>query len=180
MKVKTYIDAEIFLRNTYVELESNEAANSLMLGICGQLIHHPERVKAAPVSENGWGWKWSDTCGDNDSAPQPGWSKDGYTLQRWAQDKRWKLYDDGRFFDVRVDVLEENPVTLGECNSEAEETRQQLKSVLDRMHWFMGCTVIQNLVFLKASVCHEYSLTEWVKKWDFHRSTWKTGVILGA
>ncbi|MBC8231469.1 GNAT family N-acetyltransferase [bacterium] len=48
MKVNTYIDAEIFLRNTYIELESNEAANSLMLGICGQLIRHPERVKAAP------------------------------------------------------------------------------------------------------------------------------------
>jgi len=47
MKVNTYIDAEMFLRNTYIELESNEAANSLMLGICGQLIHHPERVKAA-------------------------------------------------------------------------------------------------------------------------------------
>jgi len=66
--------------------------------------------------------------------PLPGWSKDGYTLQRWAQDKRWKLYDDGRFFDVRVDVLEENSITLGECNLEAEEARQKLQSVLDRMH----------------------------------------------
>jgi len=66
--------------------------------------------------------------------PLPGWSKDGYTLQRWAQDKRWKLYDDGPFFDVRVDVLEENSITLGECNPEAEEARQKLQSVLDRMH----------------------------------------------
>ena len=48
MKVRTYSDAEIFLRNTQVELESNEAANSLMLGVCGQLVRHPERVKATP------------------------------------------------------------------------------------------------------------------------------------
>lgn len=46
--VRTYIDAERFLRNTQAELESNEAANSLILGVCGQLVRHPERIKAAP------------------------------------------------------------------------------------------------------------------------------------
>lgn len=48
MKARTYGDAESFLKNTQTELEANEAANSLMLGICGQLIRHPQRVKAAP------------------------------------------------------------------------------------------------------------------------------------
>ena len=48
MDVRNCVDAEVFLRNTKRELESNEAANSLMLGICGQLLRHPERVKAAP------------------------------------------------------------------------------------------------------------------------------------
>ena len=48
MKVTTYSDAELFLNNTQAELESNEAANSLMLGVCGQLIRHPDRVKKAP------------------------------------------------------------------------------------------------------------------------------------
>jgi predicted GNAT family acetyltransferase len=48
MKVRTYTDVEAFLRNTRAELESNEAANSLMLGVCERLVRHPERVKAAP------------------------------------------------------------------------------------------------------------------------------------
>ena len=48
MKVRTYSDAEIFLGRIRAELESHEAANSLMLGICGQLIRHPEQVKAPP------------------------------------------------------------------------------------------------------------------------------------
>ena len=48
MKVRTYSDAEILLGRIRAELESHEAANSLMLGTCGQLIRHPEQVKAAP------------------------------------------------------------------------------------------------------------------------------------
>jgi predicted GNAT family acetyltransferase len=48
MEVRTYTGAEAFLRNTRAELESNEAANSLMLGVCERLVRHPERVKAAP------------------------------------------------------------------------------------------------------------------------------------
>jgi predicted GNAT family acetyltransferase len=48
MKVRTYVDAESFLRSVQVELESNEAANSLMLGLCLRLIRYPERVKTPP------------------------------------------------------------------------------------------------------------------------------------
>jgi predicted GNAT family acetyltransferase len=48
MRVKTYADPALFLQDTQAELESNEAANSLMLGICGQLIDQPERFRASP------------------------------------------------------------------------------------------------------------------------------------
>ena len=48
MHVKTFFDAESFLRNTQVELESNEAANSLMLGVCLRLARHPERIRTPP------------------------------------------------------------------------------------------------------------------------------------
>ena len=48
MKVEHFSSAEGFLERTRAELESNEAANSLMLGLCGRLIGHPERFKAAP------------------------------------------------------------------------------------------------------------------------------------
>ncbi|HSR30009.1 MAG TPA: hypothetical protein VLY63_05535, partial [Anaerolineae bacterium] len=48
MKVRTYTDAASFLSNTRVELESSEAANSLMLGICEQLARHPAQVDTTP------------------------------------------------------------------------------------------------------------------------------------
>ena len=46
--LKTYTDAKTFLENTRSALESSEAANSLMLGVCGQLARHPERGKTTP------------------------------------------------------------------------------------------------------------------------------------
>jgi len=48
MVVRSYVDAERFLRNTQAELESNEAANSLMLGVCLRLIRYPERIETGP------------------------------------------------------------------------------------------------------------------------------------
>jgi predicted GNAT family acetyltransferase len=48
MQVRTYADAKRFFKDTQVSLESNEAANSLMLGVCGRLIRQPERVRFAP------------------------------------------------------------------------------------------------------------------------------------
>ena len=48
MRIRTYVDAEDFLRNTQLELESNEAANSLMLGVCLRLMRHPERIEEFP------------------------------------------------------------------------------------------------------------------------------------
>jgi predicted GNAT family acetyltransferase len=48
MQVMTYADAGDFLKDTQAALELNEAANNLMLGICGQLIRQPERISTAP------------------------------------------------------------------------------------------------------------------------------------
>ena len=42
--------------------------------------------------------------------PRPGWDKDQFTLSRFARDKRFKLYDDGRLFDVAADPLEKHPI----------------------------------------------------------------------
>jgi predicted GNAT family acetyltransferase len=46
--LRTYRNAQNFLNDIQPALETHEAANSLMLGICGQLIHHPERFQLAP------------------------------------------------------------------------------------------------------------------------------------
>ena len=46
MKVIACAEVESFLARTREALESNEAANSLMLGICERLARQPERVDA--------------------------------------------------------------------------------------------------------------------------------------
>ncbi len=48
MPIKTYTDASRFLQDTLAALESNEVANGLMLGVCGRLVQHSERIRSAP------------------------------------------------------------------------------------------------------------------------------------
>ncbi len=52
---------------------------------------------------------------------------------RFARNKRWKLYNDGRLFDIPVDVLEENPIMPGQGSKEAAEARKKLQAVFDSM-----------------------------------------------
>ena len=46
MQLTTCADAEGFLARTRAALQSREAANGLMLGVCGQLVQHPDWYKA--------------------------------------------------------------------------------------------------------------------------------------
>jgi predicted GNAT family acetyltransferase len=46
--VQTYDQAGDFLADTRLALESQEAANSLMLGVCARLARHPERSESRP------------------------------------------------------------------------------------------------------------------------------------
>jgi arylsulfatase A-like enzyme len=66
--------------------------------------------------------------------PRPGWDKQKFTLQRFARDKRFKLYGDGRLFDVVSDVLEERPLVPGAAGAHAAKARRRLQEVLNSMH----------------------------------------------
>jgi arylsulfatase A-like enzyme len=64
--------------------------------------------------------------------PRPGAAKENYTqLDLFARDKRFKLYDDGRLYDVPADVLEEHPIAPGKGSPEAEAARAKLRAALD-------------------------------------------------
>ncbi|MBI1355033.1 MAG: sulfatase-like hydrolase/transferase [Acidobacteria bacterium] len=66
--------------------------------------------------------------------PRPGAGKKAYThLDLFARDKRYKLYDDGRLYDVPNDVLEEHPIPAGEGSAEAEAARLKLRAALDEI-----------------------------------------------
>jgi len=65
--------------------------------------------------------------------PRPGWDKDDYRLKRFARDKRFKLYDSGKLFDVPHDRLEKNPILPSEDSKQTAAARSHLETVLDSM-----------------------------------------------
>lgn len=52
---------------------------------------------------------------------------------RFVRDQRWKLYGDGRFFDVQSDPLEERPVANWKEHAEAAAARARLEVALKSM-----------------------------------------------
>ncbi|MBS1827419.1 MAG: sulfatase-like hydrolase/transferase [Acidobacteria bacterium] len=72
-----------------------------------------------------WTYCWFD--------PRPGHGKEAYTkLVQYARTQRYKLYDDGRFYDVPNDVLEQRPLPAS-AGGEAGEARKKLQAVLQAM-----------------------------------------------
>jgi arylsulfatase A len=65
--------------------------------------------------------------------PRPGWDKDQFKLDRYARDQKFKLYSDGRLFNVPADVFEQNPLPQGAGGPEAARARKKLQAVLDRL-----------------------------------------------
>ncbi len=61
----------------------------------------------------------------------PHWGK--FKPGRFARNHRWKLYSDGRLYDVKNDPLEQRPLKEGEESKKEKQARRQLKQILDRM-----------------------------------------------
>ncbi len=61
----------------------------------------------------------------------PRWGK--FTQSRFARDKQYKLYADGRFYDVNADELEKAGVKAEEVLGDVKDARIRLKAVLDKM-----------------------------------------------
>lgn len=51
---------------------------------------------------------------------------------RFVRDKRWKLYDDGRLYDLQKDILEKFPIR-DEKDKEISKIRTRLQKILDKM-----------------------------------------------
>lgn len=65
--------------------------------------------------------------------PRPGWDKDRFRLVRYARDKQYKLYDDGRLFDIPNDQLEENPIFISRDSDDSRKARTELAAVLKQV-----------------------------------------------
>lgn len=59
----------------------------------------------------------------------PNWG--GFKHTRYAQDKEWKLYEDGRFYHFSEDPLEERPLEEETLSEEMQARKAKLQAVLD-------------------------------------------------
>lgn len=65
--------------------------------------------------------------------PRPGWDKDKYSERRFVRDKRFKLYEDGRLFDVPNDIKEQHPILVQNDTAGSMQSRARLLKVLQSM-----------------------------------------------
>ncbi|MCB1230071.1 MAG: sulfatase-like hydrolase/transferase [Verrucomicrobiae bacterium] len=72
-----------------------------------------------------WAFFWYD--------PRPGWDKERYARHIFALDHRYKLFRDGRFFDIAGEGYREQPLDLENLGSEAAAARDRLRKVIDEM-----------------------------------------------
>ncbi|MEM9527488.1 MAG: sulfatase-like hydrolase/transferase [Bacteroidota bacterium] len=66
-----------------------------------------------------------------DYDPMPGWDKDHLTPSTFVKGRRYKLYDDDRFYDVENDKLEESP--LSSVSPELTVLKKKYRRILDSL-----------------------------------------------
>jgi len=62
---------------------------------------------------------------------EPHWG--GFEAKTYIHGKRWKLYDDGAFFDFARDPMEENPLEHSELSTEALRAKKRLERDLKKI-----------------------------------------------
>lgn len=60
----------------------------------------------------------------------PYWGK--FEVGQFARDKRYKLYNDGRLYDVPADLMEEEIIKASEQGKNAAASRKMLQAILDK------------------------------------------------
>lgn len=105
-----------------------------MLDVAG--VSHPEAVELDGMSfapqlhgQQGTPRPWVYIHQD----PRPGWDKDQFSLIRLARDQDYKLYEDGRLFDMGADPFEESPISIASDSDRSRRGRIKLQQVLDSM-----------------------------------------------
>ena len=65
--------------------------------------------------------------------PRPGWDKDQFRKIRFARDRRYKLYGNGKLYDVGNDKLEQHPILVENDTDATRQVRRHLAGVLNEM-----------------------------------------------
>jgi arylsulfatase A len=82
------------------------------------------RLIGRPGRPREWAFFWHD--------PRPGWDKEKRTRHIFALDHHYKLYSDGRFFDLLVDAAEQNPLPTGAVIGDQRAAHLKLAAVIER------------------------------------------------
>jgi arylsulfatase A-like enzyme len=64
--------------------------------------------------------------------PRPGWDKEKFDRHIFALDHNYKLFSDGRMFDIRGEGFREVPLNPDELSKEAKAARNKLQRVIDK------------------------------------------------
>lgn len=64
--------------------------------------------------------------------PRPGWDKERYSRHIFALDHSYKLFSDGRFFDIRGEGLREVALDPRQLSDKAKAARRKLQKVIDQ------------------------------------------------
>lgn len=111
--VDDLIDSTDFLPTIAAAAGASTAGFSPMDG-----VSFLDRIRGAPGRPRPWQY-----C---DFTAKPGWDKERFTRIRYTRTQRFKLYEDGRLYDVPADPLEKSPLA-----AEAEpETRRTLMAAI--------------------------------------------------
>jgi arylsulfatase A len=70
---------------------------------------------------------------DNTPAPRKWAFAEGRGGKHWVRTARWKLYNDGRLFDVPNDLLEKSPLKSNALSDEAAKARAELQLALESL-----------------------------------------------
>lgn len=82
------------------------------------------RLLGTKGKQRKWAFFWYD--------PRPGWDKEKFDRHIFALDHNYKLFSDGRMFDIRGEGFREVPLNLDELSQEAKAARNKLQSAIDK------------------------------------------------
>ncbi|MEK6236161.1 MAG: sulfatase-like hydrolase/transferase, partial [Planctomycetales bacterium] len=83
------------------------------------------RLLGKPGKKRDWAFFWYD--------PRPGWDKNQFSRSIFALDHNYKLFADGRMFDVAGTTLRETPLDLANLSPKQEAARRKLQAAIKQM-----------------------------------------------
>ena len=75
-----------------------------------------------PGKKREWCFFWYD--------PRPGWDKDRFSRSIFALDHNYKLFSDGRLFDISGEEMRETELRLGDLGNKALHAKKKLKKAI--------------------------------------------------